>query len=122
MACQVLPYAVEYYNSLPELRVVKDRFESAQASKILFMEIGKVFVKHHVEDTLGIALLYNHFLLEQHEMLVNINSVVVPWDVTSGAMELAGVNTSAWRFTDQGLTPYEFAYTAVEVSLGRYPI
>ena len=81
MACQVLPYAVEYYNSLPELRVVKDRFESAQASKILFMEIGKVFVKHHVEDTLGIALLYNHFLLEQHEMLVNINSVVVPWDV-----------------------------------------
>jgi len=75
--------------------VAKDRFESAQASKILFTEIGKAFVKHHVENTLGIALQHNHFLLEQHEMLVTDNSVAVPWDATCGAMELAGVNASA---------------------------
>ena len=67
MALHVLPYTVEHYNSLPELRVAKKQFESARASDILFTEIGQVFVKHHVENTLGIALLHNHFLLEQHD-------------------------------------------------------
>ena len=77
-------------------------------------------MKHHVENTLGIALLHNHFLLEHYEMLVNVDSVAVLWDTTSGATELAGVNASAWRFTDQGLAPYEFAHAAVEVSLHRH--
>jgi hypothetical protein len=122
MALQVLPYAVEDYNSLPELRVAKDQFESARASEILFTEIGKALVEHHVENTLGITLLHNHFLLEHHEMLVNVDSVAVPWDATSGATELVGVKASAWRFTDPGLAPYEFAHTAVEVSLDCRPM
>ncbi|KAL9104773.1 MAG: hypothetical protein Q9163_000323 [Psora crenata] len=114
MTFHVLPYAVECYNSLPELGVAKDQFESTRASEILFTEIGKAFVKHHVENTLGIVLLHNHFLLEHHEMLVNVDSVVVPWDTTSGATELAG------RFTDRGLAPYEFTHAAVEVSLHHH--
>ena len=117
MALNVLPYAVEHYNSLPELRLVKDQFESARASEILFTEIGKAFVKHHVENTLGVILIHNHFLLEHHEMLVNVDSVAVPWDTTSGATELAGLKASAWRFTEQGLVAYEFAHAAVVVSL-----
>lgn len=120
MTLQVLPYAVEHYNSLPELGAAKEQFESTRASDILFTEIGQAFMKHHVENTLGIALLHNHFLLERHEMLVNVDSVAVPWDTTSGAMELAGVSASAWRFTKQGLAPYEFAHAAVEVSLYRH--
>ena len=122
MALHVLPYAVKHYNSLPELRVAEDQFESARASEILFTEIGKAFVKHHVQNTLGITLLHNHFLLKHHEMLVNVDSVAVPWNTTSGATELAGVNVSAWRFTDQGLASYEFAHAAVEVSLHRHPM
>lgn len=122
MTLYVLPYAVEHYNSLPELCVAKEQFESARASDILFTEVRQAFVKHHVENTLGIALLHNHFLLEQHEMLVNVDSVAVPWDTTSGGTELAGVSASAWRFTNQGLAPYEFAHAAVEVSLYRHPM
>ena len=122
MTLHVLPYTVEHYNSLPELRVAKEQFESARASDILFTEIGQAFVKHHVENTLGIALLHNHFLLEQHEMLVNVDSVAVPWDTTSGATELAGVSASAWRFTNQGLAPDEFTHAAVEVSLYHHPM
>ena len=123
MACQVLPYAVEDYNSLPELNVAKHQFDSARGSDILFTEIGETFLKHHVEKFLGISLLHNHFFLKQHEMLVTVNSVAVPWDNTSGAMELADVNATAWRFTDRGLAPYEFAYAAaVEESLSRHPI
>ena len=80
-------------------------------------------MKHHVENFLGISLLHNHFFLKQHEKLVTVNSVAVPWDTTSGAMELANVNATAWRFTNRGLAPYEFAHAAdVEVSLGRHPI
>lgn len=122
MALQVLPYDVEHYNSLPELRVAKEHLESARTSEIPFTEIGKAFVKNHLENTLGITLLHNHFLLERHEILVNVDSVAVPWDTTSGAAELTGVNASAWRFTDRGLAPYEFAHEAVEVSLDRHPV
>ena len=122
MALHVLPYTMEHYNSLPELYMAKEQFESARASDILFMEIGQAFVKHHVENILGITLLHNHFLLEQHEMLVNVDSVAVPWDTTSGATELAGVSASAWRFTNQGLAPYEFAYAAVEIYLYHHPM
>ncbi|KAL8649468.1 MAG: hypothetical protein Q9210_004374 [Variospora velana] len=122
MALQILPYAVEHYNSLPGLRVAKDQFDSAKASEILFTEIGNAFVKHRIENTLGIVLLHNHFFLERYEMLVNYDSVAIPWDLTSGTTELMAVNASAWRFTDQGLAPYEFAYTALEVSLDRQPM
>ena len=120
MTLPVLPYAVQHYNSLPELRVANEQFQSTQASDILFTDIGQAFLKHHVENTLGIILLHNHFLLEQHEMLVSVDSVAVPWDTTSGAMELAGVSASAWRFTNHGLAPYEFAHAAVEVSLQHH--
>ena len=34
-------------------------------------------MKHRVENMLGVTLLYNHFLLERHEMLVNFDSVAV---------------------------------------------
>ena len=95
MAISTLPYAVEHYNSLPELGVAVKRYESTEASKILVSEIGKVFVAHHVESILGIALLHNHFLLKTHEMLVNVDSVAIPWDTTSGAEELAHVNATA---------------------------
>ena len=67
MALHVLPYAVEHYNSLPGLRVRK-----TNSNEILS------FVKHHVENTLGIAQLHNHFLLEHHELLMNVDSEVVP--------------------------------------------
>ena len=117
MAVNVLPYAVEHYNSLPELRVVKGQFESARASEILFTEIGRALVKHHVENILGVILLHNHFLLEPHEMLVNVDSVAVPWDTASGAKELASVKASAWRFTENGIVAYEFAHAAEEVAL-----
>ena len=78
MAVPVLSYAVEHYNSLPELRVAKYQFESAKASAILITEIGKALVTHHVENTLGVILLHNHFLLGPKEMLINVGSVAVP--------------------------------------------
>ncbi|KAL9014416.1 MAG: hypothetical protein Q9173_000937 [Seirophora scorigena] len=118
-----MPYSVEHYKSLPELGVAKDQFDSAEVLDVLFTEIGGVIVKHHVEYIFGIALFHNHFLLEPNEMLVHMSdSAAVPWDTTSGAKELSDVNATAWRFTDQGLAPYEFAHAAVVASADRHPM
>lgn len=117
MTIPVLPYDFKNYNSLPELSVAKAQFEAARVSEILFAEIGMAFVKHHVESTLGVTLLHNHFLLEPDEMLVNISSTAVPWDMRSNAKELTNVGASAWRFTEKGVAPYEFTHGASEVPL-----
>lgn len=122
MAVSVLPYSVEHYNSLPELQVAKSQFESARAATVLFTDIGKSIVKHHVENMLGVALLHNHFFLESHEMLVNVDSVAVPWDTRSGTKELGAVHASAWRFTEDGIAPYEFTYAAQEILLDCPPM
>ena len=74
MMVPALPYHVKHYNSLPELGLAKYQFEAARVSEILFTEIGMAFVIHHVESTLGLILLHNHFLLEPDETLVNISS------------------------------------------------
>ncbi|KAL8957737.1 MAG: hypothetical protein Q9193_005068 [Seirophora villosa] len=123
MALQILPYSVDHYNSLPELGVAKEQFDSTQVLDVLFTEIRGIFLKHHVENTFGIALLHNHFLLEPNEMLVHISdSAALPWDTTSGAKELSDIKAIAWRFTDQGLAPYEFAHAAAVASLDRHPM
>jgi len=57
MAIAILPYAVEHYNSLPELRVAKDQFESGRASEILFSEIGRVLPSDFVGFTSGVLPL-----------------------------------------------------------------
>ncbi|KAL8824745.1 MAG: hypothetical protein Q9170_008056 [Blastenia crenularia] len=122
MALQVLPYSVEHYNSLPELEDAKKHSDSANVPDILYTEIGAVFIRHHVETTLGMILLHNHFFLEPNEMLVAFQSTAYPWDTTSGATQLSGVNATAWRFTDSGLAPYEFAYTPVAVPFDHHPM
>lgn len=122
MASLVLPYTVEHYNSLPELQVAKFQFESVRASDILFTDIGRVFVKHHVENMLGVVLLHNHFLLNPHEMLVSVNSAAVPWDTRSSTKELGAVNASSWRFTENGIAPYEFTHMAPEIPLDCQPM
>ena len=122
MAVPVLPYTAEYYNSLPELQEAKRQFESAQAFEILYMEIGKAFIKHHVENILGAILLHNHFLVGPHEKLVNIeDNIAVPVD-TSGTKQLGPVNASAWRFMTNGIAPYEFTRTEQETSLDSQPM
>lgn len=119
MAIPVLPYKVKHYNSLPELQVANSQFECVRASNTLFTEIGKAFVNHHVENKLGVALLHNHFLLEPCEMLVSIDSVAVPWD-TRNSTET--VNASSWRFTENGIAPYEFTHEAPEIRLDCQPM
>ena len=109
MATAVLSYNARHYNSLPS---IADAGTSMKPEDIaLFTStIGQVFVKHEVQNLFGIILLHNHFSLDADEMLVNIGSVAVPWKTSSLATKLRDVRGSAWRFTEQGVAPYEFAY------------
>ena len=115
----VVQRSVPTLNSLPELYVANEQFQSNQASEIRSTDIGQAFLKHHVENTLSIILRYNYFLLEQHDMPVSVDSAAVPWDMTSGVIELAEVSPSTWHFTNHRLAPSEFAHVAVDVSLHR---
>ncbi|MCJ1460775.1 hypothetical protein MMC28_011157 [Mycoblastus sanguinarius] len=117
MAIPILPYSVEVYNSLPELATAKEELDIVHTSDILFTNIGQGFLKHHVETTLGLVLLHNHFLLEQNEKLVSVGPVAVPWNTQSGAKELDEVQVSSWCFTERGLRPYEFCHGAPPMTL-----
>lgn len=109
MATAVLSYSVEHYNSLPSIADAGISLQPADISLLTTM-IGQVFVKHEVQNLFGIILLHNHFSLDENEILVNIGSVAVPWKTTSRAEQLRDVQGSAWRFTERGVAPYEFAY------------
>lgn len=109
MATAVLPYSVQRYNSLPNIADAGINLTSADIA-LLTTTIGQVFVKYEVQYLFGIILLQNHFSLDESEILVNVGSVAVPWKTTSRAEQLRDVKGSAWRFTEQGVAPYEFAY------------
>jgi len=109
MATAVLPYSTQHYNSLPSIADAGRSLKPADIA-LLTTTIGQVFVKHKVQKLFGIILLHNHFSLDENEILVNIGSVAVPWKTPSLAEQLRDVKGSAWRFTEQGIAPYEFAY------------
>lgn len=117
MTIAILLYAVEYYNSLLELHVTKDQFEFKRVSKILFLKIEWVFLKHHVEHILSVILLHNHFLLNFDEILVNVDSVAISWNARSDSRELTIVNVNVWRFIEKSITSYEFVHAAAKMSL-----
>jgi hypothetical protein len=109
MATAVLPYSAQHYNSLPNIADAGSSLKPADIA-LLTTTIGQVFVKHKVQKLFGIILLHNHFSLDENEILVNMGSVAVPWKVPNLVERLRDVRGSAWRFTEQGIAPYEFAY------------
>ncbi|KAI1175976.1 hypothetical protein F4777DRAFT_597917 [Nemania sp. FL0916] len=109
MATAVLPYSAQHYNSLPSIADASSSLNSTEIDQ-LTTTIGQVFIKHKVQNLFGIILLHNHFPLDEDEVLVNIGSVAVPWKTTSLAKQFRDVRSSAWRFIEQGIAPYEFVY------------
>lgn len=84
--------------------------EACTVNGNLLTDIGKIFLKYHVESILGLILLHQHFSLSANEKLVSTNVVATPWDMESGAKELDDVQPSSWMFTPQGVAAYEFAH------------
>ena len=110
MDVSILPYSVEHYNELPELMHAKESFDTSNALDIISGEIAQLSKKYGVEKDLGAIMLHNRFFLGPDEKLVKTGNVAVPWNMQSGSEEWANVVPSSWRFTDEGLMPYEFAH------------
>ena len=117
MAIRFLPYDITHYNNLPELCEADNLFRKANISVILDTELAALFVTYHVERTLGVVLLHNHFLMGPDEMLVTVGNSAVPWHMDSGAREFQDVVPRAWRFVNGDIVPYEFEYGALRVDL-----
>ncbi|KAI1076823.1 hypothetical protein F5B20DRAFT_593843 [Whalleya microplaca] len=109
MTTAVLPYSVQHYNSLPDIEDAGNNLKPEDIS-LLTTAIGQVFIGHKVQKLFGLTLLYNNFPLDEDEMLVNTGDVSIPWKTSGLDAKLRVVKGSAWRFTEQGLFPYEFAF------------
>jgi hypothetical protein len=122
------------YRSLKSLSAAGDDFEKRQAQEIIEEKFrlrimpslpttirtdvpplsSELFVKHGVQNTLGMILLHRHFDLEDHEKLVESGNVSVPWSYTQNDDNLHGgsVVPRSWILADNGLHPYEFGYNS----------
>lgn len=109
MSVALLEYNPRHYDTLPPVIEASQNAEPSGAINALESVIGNVFVKHGVQNELGIILLHNHFDLSPTEILVQFGNSAVPWE-TSKNPDLFNVVPGAWRFVEEGLAPYEFVY------------
>lgn len=100
----------QHYGSLPPILRAGHNAEPSGAIEALQSVIGNVFVKHGVDKELGIILLHNHFDLSPPEILVQFGYSTVSWQTTRNP-NLTNVVPAARRFVEEGLAPYEFAYS-----------
>jgi hypothetical protein len=110
MSIALLEYNPKHYDTLPPVLQAGRNAEPSGAIEALESAIGNIFIKHGVEKELGIILLHNHFDLSPTEILVQFGNSAVPWQ-TSRNPNLTNVVPAAWRFVENGLAPYEFAYS-----------
>lgn len=118
MALEILPYSAERHNAPPGIDESGQRFAELNAAAVLDT-IGRLFVKHQVEQTFGLALVHQHFDLESDEKLLNVGNVAVPCKANDGLDE-DQINPSAWAVADGGVSPYEFTYGGTKVPLDAH--
>ncbi|KAI1132210.1 hypothetical protein F5Y10DRAFT_261456 [Nemania abortiva] len=103
-----LPYSHEHYDSLLDIMDAANALESSGILTSLTSSIGRIFIKHGVENVFGLALLHKHFDMEPTEMLVEFGNVSVPWDAECNKSEIHRITPTSWRFITGGIAPYEF--------------
>ncbi|KAJ8127960.1 hypothetical protein O1611_g5677 [Lasiodiplodia mahajangana] len=103
-----LPYSHKHYDSLLDVMDAANALATSGIVTNLTSCIGRIFIKHCVENVFGFVLLHRHFDMEPTEMLVAFGNVSVPWDVKCNKSELRCIAPISWRFTAEGIAPYEF--------------
>ncbi|CAI2201241.1 4693_t:CDS:2, partial [Funneliformis geosporum] len=104
---------VARFNELPSLwEAIEAR--KKQVTEETFKTLGQLFVDYHIENIFGLALLHNHFLLEEGEILLGTGSLsdeqqkVISQPIKSDKLT-SPVQGSNWRITPDNLyVPYEF--------------
>ncbi|KAI0112048.1 hypothetical protein GGR51DRAFT_557229 [Nemania sp. FL0031] len=103
-----LPYSHKHYDSLLDIMDAAHALAASGGITNLTSSIGRIFIKHSVENVLGLILLHRHFDMKPTEMLVRFGNVSIPWDVKCNKSELHRITPISWRFTAEGIASYEF--------------
>ena len=104
---------VARFNELPSLQEAIEA-RKKQVTEETFKTLGQLFVDYHIENIFGLALLHNHFLLEEGEILLGTGSLsdeqqkVISQPIKNDKLT-SPVQGSNWRITpDNSYVPYEF--------------
>lgn len=111
MAAIVLqPYSSSAFNTLPSLHGASAEFKERNTAELMNSVLADVFIKHHINDILGVQLLHRHFSLSNDERLVDVGKASVPWsNHGSNALDLRIIPVS-WAFEGDSYRPYEFKF------------
>lgn len=109
---EALPYTSSSFNKASDIHDVYETYVQQNLDYFVCTTIRDLFVAHNVCDILGLSLLHNHFWLKDAEKLVHVENIASPWNEQTARRELLDfVVPTQWRFTAEGITPFEFTYS-----------
>ena len=111
-------YDPAVYFALPDFPDVAIAFR-AREGKFFIRDVRKVFLRHRLEENLGIGLVHAHFRLAENERLVQEDLRSSPWDIKD--VKKGNVVPSSWTFRDGALYPYEFEVASQDSSYTKLP-
>lgn len=112
MAAVMQSYSTDWFNTLPDLHTVKERFESKRGMDLVNGLFKPMVEKHQLEAKLGVGLPHRHFELEGNEKLVEFNNISLPWSNQVGDNHSGGkIIPNAWAICDGKILPYEFYFS-----------
>lgn len=110
-AVKIHSYDPKVYSSLLDFSEVAQAFR-ARKGKYFIRTVRELYLRHNVEECLGVGLVHRHFDLDADERLVQEGNKSAPWKTERA--NKAHVVPSAWAFRHGALYPYEF-----EVASGK---
>jgi hypothetical protein len=113
MSVQILPYSVTEFNKIPTFDEAERDFQLGQGEAFVLSTLRLLLFEHDLHNVFGIALIHQHFNLNDEEKLVEFDNHAAGWNLTSGDKPWFGgeVVPTSWRvLKDRGLMPYEFTF------------
>lgn len=112
-----LPYDVGAFNKLPSLNEAHSQFMAMDGFKVLEGFLHSLFLRYQMTEKFGMTLLHSHFVLNDHEILVEANGTSTPWDLRGADSTSTGfakydgaIKPSSWMVTDDHLRAFEFYF------------
>ena len=112
----VLPPSSDHFNSLPEI-IQSDHVFKKRCTPEVLGDICQIFRKYRVQDIFGLALLHQHFEIQQNEKLVTFGNVAIPIRSSPDGLSVAA---SRWAFSGDKLIPYEFTAGAENIDMDTH--
>ena len=113
MSFVVVAAPSDHFNFLPDIMESSDVFRNRCTPEV-FAQICQIFLKHHVQHVCGLALLHQHFDLQQDEKLVNIDNVAIPIKDSVSNLSIAA---SRWALLGEQVIPYEITERVDEIGM-----